>query len=118
MTTVIPAVGYVAAVFPFACVFGASWAWPVDTSKSKDLQGRPPPAIFIIVWTLICIVLTTLPLVAIATYKSKRTIVLIRLLVVIVSIGVGGGEMSMTDQKCFCCEFLFYQFYVLCTASR
>ena len=86
MTTVIPAVGYVAAVFPFACVFGASWVWPVDTSKTKDLQGRPPPAIFIIVWTLICIVLTTLPLVAIATYKSKRTIVLISVLVVIVSI--------------------------------
>ena len=86
MTSVIQAVGYGAAVFPFACVFGASLIWPVNTSKTDDLQGRPPPVIFMIIWTLICIVLTTLPLVAIATYESKKTIWLISLLVVIISI--------------------------------
>ena len=66
----------VVAFLPWVCIFGSSLLWPVDQAKTNDLQGRPPPAVFAIVWTLICILLTLLSLAVGKTYGKSRILIL------------------------------------------
>ena len=66
----------VVAILPWVCIFGASLLWPVDTDKTIDLKGRPPPVTFAVVWTLICVLLTLVSLVAGEKYGRVRYLIL------------------------------------------